>query len=190
MRLYLKFGLIIGGAVLLMAAASGNLRWTQLASGDRHGTGTKGQAFTGSSTTGNCASFDSNGNITDAGTACGGTASHAISIPIAGSPILTGTNSVGIPATANFTCTINKAQISANASGSITVDIWKAAAAVPSSSDKISSTHPVALSSAQLNQNSSLTSWTTSVTAGDVFWASVASVDGVLTSAGVVLTCQ
>jgi hypothetical protein len=117
-------------------------------------------------------------------------AQHTISIPIAGTPIVTGTGSVGIPDTANFSCTINKAQMSANASGSITVDIWKAAGAVPNSGNKISASAPVTLSSAQINQNSALTSWTTAVTSGDVFWASVATVDGSLVSAVVKLTCQ
>ncbi len=115
---------------------------------------------------------------------------HAITIPIAGTPIVTGTSGVGTPATANFSCTINKAQAIADASGSITVDVWKAAGAIPGSGNKISSTHPVTLSSAQLNQNSALTSWTTSVSAGDVFWANVATVDGSLTSATVQLWCQ
>ncbi len=115
---------------------------------------------------------------------------HTISIPIAGSPIVTGTGSVGIPGLANFACTINKAQIVGNAPGSITVDVWKAAGAVPSSGGKISASAPVTLSSAQLNQNSSLTGWTATVTAGDVFWATVASVDGVLSSVHVTLTCQ
>jgi hypothetical protein len=115
---------------------------------------------------------------------------HAVNIGISGSPIATGTGSVSLPATANFTCTINKAQVTGNASGSITVDIWKSNAAIPSSGNKISATAPVTLSSAQLNQNSALTGWTTSVAPGDVFWASVATVDGVLTNAIVQIWCQ
>ncbi len=115
---------------------------------------------------------------------------HSVTIPVSGTPIVTGTDSVGLPATANFACTINKAQISANASGSITVHIWKVAGAIPSSGNKISASAPVTLSSAQLNQNSALTGWTTAVTAGDVFWATVASVDGSLTAATVQLWCQ
>ncbi len=116
---------------------------------------------------------------------------HTITIPIAGSPIATGTSSVGIPGTANFSCTISKAQIAANASGSITVDIWKAAGAIPGSGDKISASAPAALSSAQLNQvGPTLTTWTKTVTVGDVFWASVATADGSLTSVSVTLTCQ
>lgn len=115
---------------------------------------------------------------------------HSITIPIAGGPIVTGTSGVGLPATANFSCAINKAQASADASGSITVDIWKAAASIPSSGDKISASAPVTLSSSQLNQNSSISGWTTAVAIGDVFWASVASVDGSLTAATVQLWCE
>ena len=120
----------------------------------------------------------------------GAGALHSITIPISGSPIVTGTGSVGLPANLNFSCTINKAQVIGNVSGSITVDVWKAAAAIPNSGNKISASAPVTLSSAQINQNSSLTGWSTTVTSGDVVWASVASVDGTLASATVQLWCQ
>jgi hypothetical protein len=77
--------------------------------------------------------------------------------------------------TANFACTINLAQISADQSGSITVDIWKAAGAIPTSANKISASSPVTLSSSQLNQNSSLSGWTTTVSVGDVFGFNIAT---------------
>lgn len=63
---------VIGAAVLLTAAVTGNIRWTQLRSGDRHGTGTYGQSSDGTGAAGNCAKFDASGSITDAGTTCGG----------------------------------------------------------------------------------------------------------------------
>lgn len=123
--------------------------------------------------------------------AAAGSASHTIQIFVAGAPIGVGTASVGIPGIVNYSCTINKATIIANASGSITVDIWKAAGAVPGSGDKISASAPVTLSSAQLNTTGPvLTTWTKTVTANDVIWASVATVDGVLTAASITLTCQ
>jgi len=125
------------------------------------------------------------------GSGAGGSVSHAITIPIAGDPIGTGTTSVGIPSTpVQFACTINKVTLAANASGAITVDIWKKAGAVPSASDKISASAPATLSSAQINSNSAITGWTTAVSSGDVFWASVASADGVLTTATVQIWCQ
>ena len=115
---------------------------------------------------------------------------HAITIPIGGAPIVTGTSGVGTPATANFSCTINKAQAVADASGSITVDVWKAAGAIPNSGNKISASAPVTLSSSQLNQDSDISGWDTTVSSGDVFWANVATVDGSLTSATVQIWCQ
>lgn len=55
-------------ALSLFGASSGNIQWTQLRSTDRHGNGTIGQSFTGSSTNGHVAVFDSNGNVIDGGT--------------------------------------------------------------------------------------------------------------------------
>lgn len=78
--------------------------------------------------------------------------------------------------TAAFSCTINRADISADQSGSITVDIWKDAGTIPTAADKISASAPISLSSAQLAQNVALTGWTTTVTSGDVFGATVATV--------------
>jgi hypothetical protein len=115
---------------------------------------------------------------------------HGITIPVNGTPIITGTSNVGLPANLNFACTITTAQIVGNASGSITVDIWKKAAAIPSSADKISASAPVTLSSAQVNQSSSLTGWTTAIASGDILWASVATVDGALAGVTVQLWCQ
>jgi hypothetical protein len=100
---------------------------------------------------------------------------HVINFVIdgAGSAIVTGAQ--GIFPSVNYGCTINKAMISADQSGSITVDIWKKNAAIPASGDKISASAPITLSSAQLNQASSLAGWSTSVAANDVFGFSVAS---------------
>jgi hypothetical protein len=94
-----------------------------------------------------------------------------------GSTITTGTLSAYIPV--NFSCTINRIDVAGNTSGSITVDIWKAATAIPNSGNKISASAPATLSSAQLSQNGSLTGWTTAVSAGDVFGGSVATVSTV-----------
>ena len=44
-----------------------NIRWTQIKSTDRHGNGTYGQAFSGSSVSGHGTVFDSMGNLTDSG---------------------------------------------------------------------------------------------------------------------------
>lgn len=90
-----------------------------------------------------------------------------------GSPIATG--AVGVFPTAAFACTINRIDVSADVSGSITVDIWKAAGAIPTAGNKISASAPATLSAAQLSQNGSLTGWTTAVSSGDVFGATVAT---------------
>jgi hypothetical protein len=70
------------------------------------------------------------------------------------------------------------------------VDIWKANNAIPNSGNKISASAPATLSSAQLNANSALTGWTKTVAVGDVFWASVATADGVLSQVSAAITCQ
>ena len=122
----------------------------------------------------------------------GGTSLHSITIPISGSPIVTGSTSVAQPPlpAVNYSCTINKATISGNASGSIAVAIWKANGRTPTSGDLISASAPVSLSSAQYNFSAALTGWTTAVSINDVFWASVTSVDGSLTGATVQIWCQ
>jgi hypothetical protein len=101
---------------------------------------------------------------------------HSISFVIdgGGSTILTG--DAKVYPTADFACTINRWDISADQSGSITVDVWKRATAIPTSAQKISASAPLTLSTAQLAQNGSLTGWTTAVSVGDVFGFSVATV--------------
>ena len=61
---------------------------------------------------------------------------------------------------------------------SITVDVWKTNAAVPTSGNKISASDPATLSSAQYSVDTTLTGWTTSVAVSDVWSASVATVVG------------
>lgn len=82
--------LILFATVFLIAATSGNIQWTQLASGSRHGTGTRGQSSDNTGTSGNCAKFDASGNVTDAGAACG----------IASSGNATSINGASVPASA------------------------------------------------------------------------------------------
>lgn len=100
---------------------------------------------------------------------------HVITFVISGGGTAIVTGGLASFPTADFTCTINRTDISADQSGSITVDIWKKAGAIPGSGDKISASAPVTLSSAQLNQNGSISGWTTAVTTGDVFGGTVAS---------------
>jgi hypothetical protein len=117
---------------------------------------------------------------TNAGTtvAAAGSAAqqHVITFVItgaAGAAISTG--DLSLFPTAAFSCTINRIDVSGAPSGSITVDIWKRAGAIPTAANKISASAPATLSSSQLNQNGSLTGWTTAVSSGDVFGGTVAT---------------
>ena len=70
-----------------------------------------------------------------------------------------------------WTGTITKALIFADVSGSAVVDVWKDTYAnyPPTVADTIAASAKPTLSTAIKNQDSTLTGWTTSVTAGDVF---------------------
>jgi hypothetical protein len=69
-----------------------------------------------------------------------------------------------------FACTIQQVTMLADQSGSIVVDIWKDTYAnfPPTDADSITSTTPPTISSAQKSQDSTLTGWTTSISAGDI----------------------
>ena len=69
-----------------------------------------------------------------------------------------------------FACTINRVTTLADASGSIVVDIWKDTYAnfPPTVADTICASAKPTLSSAQKAQDSTLTGWTTSISAGDI----------------------
>jgi hypothetical protein len=101
---------------------------------------------------------------------------HSISFVIDGGGSVIVTGDAKVYPTADFSCTINRWDISADQSGSITIDVWKAAGAIPTSGNKISASAPLTLSTAQLAQNGSRTGWTAGVSAGDVFGFSVATV--------------
>lgn len=72
--------------------------------------------------------------------------------------------------------------------GSCVVDIWKAAAGtVPTSGNDITGGVPPQITSGTSYLNSTLTSWTTSVAAGDVFLFTLASVSGSFTNVTVLV---
>lgn len=103
------------------------------------------------------------------------TQQHSITFVIDGGGAAITAGALSVFPTAAFACTINRTDISADQSGDIEVDIWKAAGAIPTAGDIISASAPVTLSNAQLNQNGSISGWTTAVSSGDVFGAEVAS---------------
>lgn len=95
-----------------------------------------------------------------------------------GSVITTGIKAdVRIP----YSGTITGWEIVANASGSIVIDVWKDTYAnfPPTVADTIAGTEKPTLSSATKSQDTSLSTWTTSVTAGDWIRFNVDSVSTV-----------
>jgi len=115
------------------------------------------------------------GGVFSCGTSASGSQLHSINFVIDGGGAQIATGDAKIYPTADFACTINRWDISADQSGSITVDVWKAAGAIPVAGNKISASAPLTLSTAQLAQNGSLTGWTLGVSAGDVFGFNVAT---------------
>ena len=68
-----------------------------------------------------------------------------------------------------FSGTINRWDIVSDASGSAVVDVWKTPSAIPTVANTIAGTEKPTLAGAQLNSDTALSTWTTAVTAGDVF---------------------
>lgn len=77
----------------------------------------------------------------------------------------------------DFACTITQWTLVADASGSIVIDVWKDTYAnfPPTDADSIAGSELPTLSSQQKNQDTSLSTWTTSVSAGDVLGFNVDS---------------
>lgn len=100
--------------------------------------------------------------------------SFGITIDGGGSAISTGVKGyVSIP----FSGTITQWDILADQSGSIVVDVWKDTYAnfPPTVADTIAGSEKPTLSTAQKNQDTNLTTWTTTVTAGDIIGFNVDS---------------
>jgi hypothetical protein len=81
----------------------------------------------------------------------------------------------------DFPCTIQSATLLADQSGSVVVDIFKCTYAAfappthPASGDKITSSTPPTISSATKATDSALSSWTTTISAGDILGFNVNS---------------
>lgn len=86
-------------------------------------------------------------------------------------------------------CTITKAYLVADASGNLTVDAWKDSFASypPTNGDSITASATPALSSAQTYEDTTLSGWTTSLSAGDWVGASIEGTPGTITWAQLVL---
>jgi hypothetical protein len=105
------------------------------------------------------------------------TATGALVIEIdgGGSTITTGIKG---DLTVPFAGTITQATLLADQSGSIVVDIWKDTYAnyPPTDADSITAAAPPTISSATKSQDSTLTGWTTSISAGDTLRFNVDSI--------------
>lgn len=79
----------------------------------------------------------------------------------------------------SYPATITGYTLIGDQSGSVVIDIWKRNAAVPSVANTITASAKPTLSSAQFGTSTTLTGWTTSVAAGDVFGFNVDSVTSI-----------
>jgi len=80
--------------------------------------------------------------------------------------------------TVPWACTIQQVELFADQTGSIVVDIWKDTYAnfPPTVADSITASAKPTISSAQKDQDATLTGWTTSLAAGDILAFNVDSV--------------
>lgn len=97
-----------------------------------------------------------------------------ITIDGGGSVLTTGTKGYIV---CNKAGTIDRWDIIADQSGSIVMDVWKAAnPSIPTNANSITGTEKPTLTAAQIASDTSLTTWTTSVAVGDVFGFEIESV--------------
>ncbi len=77
-----------------------------------------------------------------------------------------------------FGCTINRVTLLADQSGSIVIDIWKDVYAnyPPTNADSITASAKPTITTATKSQDSTLTGWTTTITAGDTLRFNVDSI--------------
>jgi len=97
-----------------------------------------------------------------------------ITVDGGGSELTTGTKGYIVCTKAGI---INRWDIIADQSGSIVMDVWKAAnPSIPTNANSITGTEKPTLTAAQIASDTSLTTWTTSVAVGDVFGFEIESV--------------
>ncbi len=111
-----------------------------------------------------------------------------LTIDGAGSTITTG---IKARVTVPFPCTLSAATMLADQTGSIVIDVWKAAygSYPPSVANTIVASAPLTISSANKSQDLTLAGWTKSVSAYDTFIFNVNSATSI-TQVNVVMECQ
>lgn len=118
-----------------------------------------------------------------------GSAAHTVgaSFDGAGSALTVGTKTY---ITAPYACTIQAWNITAD-TGTVTVDVWKIAtgSAIPTVANTITASALPALASGTAVHSTTLTAWTTSVVANDIFGFNI-SVVSAATKVSIVLQCQ
>lgn len=115
--------------------------------------------------------------------------SGIISVTFDGSGSVLTTGAKKVYATVPFDGTIAAAQILADQSGSVVIDVWKDTYAnfPPTVADTITASAKPTLSAAQKSRDTTLTGWTTAVTAGDTLEFNI---DSVATVTKVILTLE
>jgi hypothetical protein len=105
----------------------------------------------------------------------GVTAAIGYSISGSGQAIATGVAGVGL--TIPFACTINEWTLQADVSGDIVIDIWKDVYAnyPPTVADTITGSAKPTITASDKANSSTLTGWTTAISAGDVLYFNVDS---------------
>lgn len=86
-----------------------------------------------------------------------------------------------------YSGTISRWDIVADVACTCTVDVWKAAGAVPTNVNSITAAATPALSAATVATSSALTGWTTSVAAGDVLAFALETLSGAPTQITIAL---
>ena len=78
----------------------------------------------------------------------------------------------------SYNCTLTAVRLFANVAGNVVVDIWKDTYAnyPPTVADTITAAAKPTLSAANKSQDTTLTGWTTALTAGDILYFNVDSV--------------
>lgn len=142
-------------------------------------------------TSGHCPQFGSDGiGFTDAGAPCVTVVPHVIGYAFDGAgSALAARASPPIPVP--FGCTINAWNLAVSPSGTATVDVWKIASgtAIPTVTNTITASAVPAIATGTALHSTTLTGWTTAVTANDLVIFNMSAV-ATATSVTITLGCQ